>query len=81
MSRVCRRDSLPAANDNLTATDTVITLRRGSRGLRLHPGALYELFMESLDLSTWAAAIAEVMDDPDAPDHPVVALSTTHNWR
>jgi hypothetical protein len=72
---------LPAANDNLTATDTVITLRRDSRGLCLHPGALYELLMESLDLSTWAAAIAEVMDDPDAPAHPVVALSTTHVWR
>jgi hypothetical protein len=72
---------LPTANDNLAATDTVITLRRGSRGLRLHPGALYELLMESLDLSTWAAAIAEVMDDPNAPPHPVLALSTTGVWR
>jgi hypothetical protein len=72
---------LPTANDDLAATDTVITLRRGSRGLRLHPGALYELLMESLDLSTWAAAIAEVMDDPNAPPHPVLALSTTGVWR
>ncbi len=72
---------LLTANDNLVATDTVIALRRGSRGLRLHPGALYELLMESLDLPTWAAAIAEVMDDPNAPPHPVIALSTTGVWR
>jgi len=72
---------LPTTNDNLSGTDTVITLRRGSRGLRLHPGALYEFLMESLDLRTWAAAIAEVMDDRDAPPHPVLALSTTRVWR
>ena len=73
--------ALPAANDDVTATDTVITLRRGTRGIRLHPGAFYELLMESLDLATWAAAITEVMDDPKAPAHPVVALSTTDVWR
>ncbi len=72
---------LVAANDNLVATDTVITLRRGSRRIRLHPGALYELLMESLSLSTWAAAIADVMVDPHAPPHPVLALSTTRVWR
>jgi hypothetical protein len=72
---------LAPTNDNLTATDTVITLRRGSRGIRLHPGALYELLIESLELSSWAAAIAEVIDDPLAPPHPVLALSTTRVWR
>jgi hypothetical protein len=72
---------LPAANDDLVATDTVITLRRGSGGLRLHPGALYEFLMESLDLSTWAGAITEVMDDPKAPPHPLLAFATTRVWR
>jgi hypothetical protein len=72
---------LPAANSNLVGTDTVITVGRGSRRLRLHPGALYELLMESLDLTTWIAAITEVMNDPNAPPHPALALSTTRVWR
>lgn len=33
---------LVAANDNLVAIDTVTTIRRGSRGIRLHTGALVE---------------------------------------
>jgi hypothetical protein len=72
---------LPLANGSLTATDTVITLTKGSRRLSLHPGALYELLIESLELDTWAAALAEVIDDPDAPPHPVLALETTPVWR
>lgn len=72
---------LPSTNDDLAATDTVITLSKGSRRLKLHPGALYELLIESLDLSSWCAAIAEVIDDPNAPLHPVLAFSTTRVWR
>jgi hypothetical protein len=72
---------LATANDNLVATDTVIRLRRGSRVLTLHPGALYEFLMERLNLDTWATAIAEVVDDPNAPAHPVLAFSTTRVWR
>jgi hypothetical protein len=37
--------------------------------------------MESLDLSTWAGAITEVMDDPKAPPHPLLAFATTRVWR
>jgi len=72
---------LALANDKLVATDTVITLSKGSRSLRLHPGALYELLMECLDLDSWAAANAEVLDDPNTPPHPVLAFSTTQVWR
>lgn len=72
---------LATANDSLVATDTVISVRRGSRGIQLHPGALYELLIECLDLGSWATAIAEVFDDPDAPSHPVLAFSTTRVWR
>lgn len=72
---------LPYSNDNLVATDTVIKLSKGSRALRLHPGALYELLMECLDLTSWASAIADVLDDPNAPPHPVLAFSTTRVWR
>jgi hypothetical protein len=72
---------LPPTNSNLTATDRVITLSKGSRRLALHPGALYELLMESLDLTSWVAAIAEVINDPNSPRHPVLAFSTTRVWR
>lgn len=72
---------LPTASSELAATDDVITIRRGSSGLRLHPGVLYELLIESLDLSTWAAAIGEVLGDPRTPLHPVLAFSTTDVWR
>lgn len=72
---------LATANDSLVAADTVISVRRGSRGIRLHPGALYELLIECLDLGSWATAIAEVLDDQDAPPHPVLAFSTTRVWR
>jgi hypothetical protein len=59
----------------------VITLSKGSRSLQLHPGALYELLLECLDLDSWAAANAEVLDDPNTPPHPVLAFSTTQVWR
>lgn len=72
---------LPLANGSLTASDTVITLTKGSRRLSLHPGALYELLIESLELDTWTAALAEVIDDPNAPPHPVLAFETTPVWR
>ncbi|ACU53985.1 hypothetical protein Afer_1049 [Acidimicrobium ferrooxidans DSM 10331] len=72
---------LVTANDSLVATDTIINVRRGSRGIRLHPGALYELLIECLDLGSWATAIAEVVDDSDAPPHPVLAFLTTRVWR
>jgi len=72
---------LAPANDMLTASDTVITLSKGSRTLRLHPGALYELMIECLDLDTWAEANAEILDAPDPPPHPVLAFSTTKVWR
>ena len=72
---------LAAANGDLVATDTVISLRRGSRGIQLHPSALYEFLIEGLDLASWAAGIAEVLDDPDAPPHPVLAFATTRVWR
>ena len=72
---------LAPANDTLTAPDTVITLSKSSRTLQLHPGALYELMIECLDLPTWAQANAEILDDPDLPPHPVLAFSTTKVWR
>ena len=71
---------LPAADSELVAADTVLTLSKGSRELRLHPGALYELLIETLNLDTWAQANAEVLDDPSCPPHPVLALSTTRVW-
>lgn len=73
--------SLPSSKKDLAATDTVITLSKGSRTLVLHPGALYELLMEFLDLTAWASAIAEVMDGKNIPPHPVIAFSTTRVWR
>ena len=72
---------LAPANDMLTAPDTMITLSRGPRTLQLHPGALYELIIECLDLATWAKANIEVLDASDPPPHPVLALSTTRVWR
>lgn len=72
---------LAPAHDTLVAGDAVINLRRGTRRMQLHPGALYEFLMESLDLETWAAAIAQVLDDRSAPRRPVVALTTTRVWR
>jgi hypothetical protein len=72
---------LAPANDTLTAPDTVITLSKGPRTLHLHPGALYELMIECLDLTTWAQANAEILDAPDPPPHPVLAFSTTRVWR
>lgn len=72
---------LAPANDTLAASDTVITLSKGSRTLQLHPGALYELMIECLDLATWAQANAEILDAPDPPPHPVLAFSTTRVWR
>ena len=59
--------ALPLANSELVATDTVLTLSKGSRELQLHPRALYELLIETLDLDTWAQANAEVLDDPACP--------------
>ena len=72
---------LTPANNMLTAPDTVITLSKGPRTLQLHPGALYELIIECLDLATWAKANTEVLDAPHSPPHPVLALSTTRVWR
>jgi hypothetical protein len=72
---------LVLANDTLTAVDTVITLSKGSRTLQLHPGALNELLIECLDLTTWAEANAEILDNPGTPPHPVLAFSTTKVWR
>jgi len=71
---------LAMANDSLESGDTVVRLTRGTRSISLHPGALYELLIECLDLDTWSAAIAEVFDDPNAPPHPVIAFSTTRVW-
>ena len=71
---------LPLANSELGPADTVLTLSKDSRELRLHPGALYELLIETLDLDTWAQANAGVLDDPSRPPHPVLALSTTRVW-
>ena len=53
---------LAPANDTLTAPDTVITLSKGPRTLQLHPGALYELMIECLDLATWTQANAEILE-------------------
>ena len=72
---------LALANDTLTAPDTVVTLSKGPRTLQLHPGALYELMIECLDLTTWAQANTEILDAPDPPPHPVLAFSTTRVWR
>ncbi len=72
---------LAPANDTLTAPDTVITLSKGPRTLQLHPGALYELMIECLDLATWTQANAEILDAPHPPPHPVLAYSTTKVWR
>lgn len=72
---------LAPANDTLTAADTVIALSKGSRTLQLHPGALYELMIECLDLATWAQANAEILDATGLPPHPVLAFSTTRVWR
>ncbi len=72
---------LALADDTLTAPDTVITLSKGSRTLQLHPGALYELMIECLDLATWAQANAEILDAPGLPSYPVLAFSTTRVWR
>lgn len=71
---------LAMVNDSLASGDTVVRLTRGVRTMSLHPGALYELLIECLDLSTWTAAISEVFDDPNAPPHPVLAFSTTRVW-
>jgi hypothetical protein len=72
---------LALANDTLTAPDTVVTLSKGPRTLQLHPGALYELMIECLDLTTWAQANTEILDAPDPPPHPVLAFATTRVWR
>ena len=72
---------LAIANDTLTASDTVITLSKGSRDLRLHPGALYELMMERLSLPDWTQANAEILTSEDPPAHPVPAFITTRVWR
>ena len=72
---------LSFANGNLPAPNTVISVRRGPRGIQLHQGALYEFLVECLNLGSWASAIAEVLDDPDAPRHPELAFSTTRVWR
>ena len=72
---------LAPANNTLTAPDTVITLSKGSRTLQLHPGALYELMIECLDLATWTQANAEILNASDLPPHPVLAFSTTRVWR
>ena len=73
--------NLLAASSLLTATDRVLTLRKGSRVMNLNSGALYELLMELYDVNSWAAAIAEVLDNPDSPRHPVPAFTTTRVWR
>jgi hypothetical protein len=72
---------LALANDMLTAPGTVITLSKGHGMLQLHPGALYELMIECLDLATWTAANTEILDAPDSPPHPVLAFATTKVWR
>jgi hypothetical protein len=72
---------LALSNDTLTAPDTVITLSKGSRTLQLHPGALYELMIECLDVASWAQANTEVLDAPDSPPHPVLAFATAKVWR
>jgi hypothetical protein len=72
---------LEHAAATLQPTDTVLSLRKGSRGMTLTQGALYELMMEFYEVNTWAAAIAEVLDNPASPKHPVLAFSTTRVWR
>jgi len=73
--------TLATAPAPLTGTDTVLSMTKGSRGMALNPGALYELLMEFYDVNTWAAAIAAVLNNPDSPRHPVPAFSTTRVWR
>jgi hypothetical protein len=51
-----------------------------SRRLALSPGGLYELLMEFYDVGTWAAAVAEILEAPDSPRHPVAAFATTRVW-
>lgn len=73
--------TLASASTPLTGADTVLSMTKGTRGMVLSPGALYELLMEFYEVNTWAAAIAEVLDNPDSPRHPVPAFSTTKVWR
>jgi hypothetical protein len=72
---------LAPANDTVTAPDTVITLSKGPRTLQLHPGALYELMIECLDLPTWAQANAEILDAPHPPPHRCMPKGRRPNMR
>lgn len=72
---------LALASTALSAADTVLSMRKGSRGMALSPGGLYELLMEFYDVGTWAAAVAEILEAPDSPRHPVAAFATTRVWR
>jgi hypothetical protein len=72
---------LALAPSSLSATDTVLSMRKGSRGLTLSPGGLYELLMEFYEINTWAAAVAEILEAPESPLHPIAAFTTTNVWR
>lgn len=71
---------LGLASTGLSANDTVLSMRKGSRSMTLSPGGLYELLMEFNDINTWAAAVAEILEAPESPRHPVVAFTTTKVW-
>ena len=72
---------LALASTALSAGDTVLSMRKGSRGMTLSPGGLYELLMEFYDVGTWAAAVAEILEALESPRHPVAVFATTRVWR
>jgi hypothetical protein len=55
-------------------------MRKGSRRMALGPGGLYELLMEFYDVNSWAAAVSDILDNPESPRHPVPIFMTTKVW-
>lgn len=72
---------LALASTVLGATDTVLSMRKGLRGMTLSHGGLNELLMEFYEIKTWAAAVAEILEAPKSPRHPIAVFSTTKVWR
>jgi hypothetical protein len=72
---------LPYTSARLANTDIVLSMTKGTRRMTMTPGGLNELLMEFYDVDSWAAAIAEVFNNPSSPTHPITAFNTTKVWR
>lgn len=71
---------LPKSNSTIEGDVAVFAASRRDRRLLMHAQSVSQVLFELLDVSRWAAATRELLDEPQPQEHPVMTFSAERDY-